>query len=705
MDPAASSTDMVTAVTSMVNSLAGLANFKLSTGNADSEDEVHNAWGENDTEENLLERVHDLELARGIALGPPQSAARLRRARKNKKEKPKEATATTCSSQDGAIGHLQGDLQEVHRQPAESNSDTFTAASSMMTTMFNSFATSVSFAATGKQDSEKELGASASSHAKEECSASTMEPAKVSMAVPMLQSQSTGRDRLARRKALQQHEATLVASERKTMDPAASSTDMVTSMVNSLAGLANFKLSTGNADSEGEVHNAWGENDTEENLLERVHDLELARGIALGPPQSAARLRRARKNKKEKPKEATATTCSSQDGAIGHLQGDLQEVHRQPAESNSDTFTAASSMMTTMFNSFATSVSFAATGKQDAEKELGASASSHAKEECSASTMEPAKVSMAVPMLQSQSAGRDRLARRRNRLAPPSTLSTDQQSSIISGSQGTESQCSMQSQAFSDTTSLGRQRARRNQHVSESIPQGEVLSSYSRSTFFGVAASSLAEFQRLFQSEVSEDGESYCIWGPDDTPERYEERLKALDRAREPASGMLHHRLMQRRKKRQGERKNQDRVLFSDIFKGCVYYTYIIIYIILYYIILYYIILYYIILYYIILYYIILYYIILYYIILYYIILYYIILYYIILYYIILYCIILYYILFYSIILYYIILCYLTLHYITLHYIILYYILFYSIILYYIILYSIRLYYIILYYIILYYII
>ena len=76
-------------------------------------------------------------------------------------------------------------------------------------------------------------------------------------------------------------------------------------MVNSLAGLASFKFTTENADSEGEVHNAWGENDTEDNLLERVHDLEQARGIALGPPQSSARMRRARKKQERQAKRGS----------------------------------------------------------------------------------------------------------------------------------------------------------------------------------------------------------------------------------------------------------------------------------------------------------------------------------------------------------------------------------------------------------------
>lgn len=319
---------------------------------------------------------------------------------------------------------------------------------------------------------------------------------------------------------------------------------MVASMVSSLAGLASFKFTTENADSEGEVHNAWGDNDTEDNLLERVQDLEQARGIALGPPQSSARMRRARKNKKDRPKEAAVR--SSQDGASQQL----DKVRPQHTESNSDTFTAASSMVTTMFNSFGASVSFTVNVKQDAERESGTK--SHATEESAASTAEPPKTCLAVPMSQPPSAGRDRFARRRNRLDPPlSTCSNDRQSSLASASQGTESQLSV----LSDTSSRGRQRERRKQHVSE---EGALTS---RSTLFDVAASSLAEFQRLFQSD---EGETYCIWGPDDTPEQYQERLKALDASQEPASQtsgtMLHHRLMRRRKKKQEalERKNQD---------------------------------------------------------------------------------------------------------------------------------------------------
>ena len=533
---AATSTDMVA---SMVNSLAGLASFKFTTENADSEGEVHNAWGENDTEDNLLERVHDLEQARGIALGPPQSSARMRRARKNKKDRPKEVAVG--SSQDGASQQL----DEVRPQHTESNSDTFTAASSMVTTMFNSFATSVSFAVNVKQDAERESSTGTKSHATEESAASTAEPQKTCLAVPMSQPPSVGRDRFARRRALQKLETRPATFGETTT---ATSTDMVASMVNSLAGLASFKFTTENADSEGEVHNAWGENDTEDNLLERVHDLEQARGIALGPPQSSARMRRARKNKKDRPKEVAVG--SSQDGASQQL----DEVRPQHTESNSDTFTAASSMVTTMFNSFATSVSFAVNVKQDAERESSTGTKSHATEESAASTAEPQKTCLAVPMSQPPSLGRERFARRRNRLDPPlSTCSNDRQSSLASASQGTESQLSL----LSDTSSPGRRRERRKQHVSE---EGALTS---RSTLFDVAASSLAEFQRLFQSD---EGETYCIWGPDDTPEQYQERLKALEASKEPASEtsgtMLHHRLMRRRKKKQEalETKNQDTV-------------------------------------------------------------------------------------------------------------------------------------------------
>ncbi|CAL1170884.1 unnamed protein product [Cladocopium goreaui] len=392
------------------------------------------------------------------------------------------------------------------------------------------------------QDEENSIESSKLLSGREPIKSQTSEKRELQVPSSLLNGSKSARVRLSERRSGSRRPQNRPAAFGETT--AATRTDMVASMVSSLAGLASFKFTTENADSEGEVHNAWGDNDTEDNLLERVQDLEQARGIALGPPQSSARMRRARKNKKDRPKEAAAR--SSQDGASQQL----DKVRPQHTESNSDTFTAASSMVTTMFNSFGASVSFTVNVKQDAERESGTK--SHATEESAASTAEPPKTCLAVPMSQPPSAGRDRFARRRNRLDPPlSACSNDRQSSLASASQGTESQLSV----LSDTSSRGRQRERRKQHVSE---EGALTS---RSTLFDVAASSLAEFQRLFQSD---EGETYCIWGPDDTPEQYQERLKALDASQEPASQtsgtMLHHRLMRRRKKKQEalERKNQE---------------------------------------------------------------------------------------------------------------------------------------------------
>ena len=509
-EPEATNTDIMA---SMANSLAGFTSFKFTTGTADSEEEeeVHNAWGEDDTEDNLLDRVHDLEQARGIALGPARSAARMRRARKNKRDKPGETAGRSSP------------------RPIEgSNADTLTAASSMMTNMFNSFATSVSFNVTQAKPSGID--------ATELFAASTSEMPTASMAVPMLQPQSAGRERFAARKGLQKQSGAPAAETMPQREPEATNTDIMASMANSLAGFTSFKFTTGTADSEEEeeVHNAWGEDDTEDNLLDRVHDLEQARGIALGPARSAARMRRARKNKRDKPGETAGRSSP------------------RPIEgSNADTLTAASSMMTNMFNSFATSVSFTVTQA----KPSGIDAT----ELSAASTSEMPTASMAVPMLQPQSAGRERFRRRKDRLDPASsTCSKDRQSSLTA-SQGTESHVSSQGQlqGLLDTTSPARQRlARRNLNAfTVTVKQEETSNSQNRSTFLAAAASSLVEFQKLFQT-TSEEGETYSIWGPDDTPEQYQQRLNAMERAqREPASSALHDRLMRRRKRRQDQNK------------------------------------------------------------------------------------------------------------------------------------------------------
>lgn len=353
-----------------------------------------------------------------------------------------------------------------------------------------------------------------------------------------IRSGKTARTRLSERK-MKSSIANAVRQQgggQRGREPEATNTDIMASMANSLAGFTSFKFTTSTADSEEEeeVHNAWGEDDTEDNLLDRVHDLEQARGIALGPARSAARMRRARKNKRDKPAETAGRSSP------------------RPIEgSNADTLTAASSIMTNMFNSFATSVSFNVTQA----KPSGIDAT----ELFAASTSEMPTASMAVPMLQPQSAGRERFRRRKDRLDPASsTCSKDRQSSLTA-SQGTESHVSSQGQlqGLLDTTSPARQRlARRNLNAfTVTVKQEETSNSQNRSTFLAAAASSLVEFQKLFQT-TSEEGETYSIWGPDDTPEQYQQRLNAMERAqREPASSALHDRLMRRRKRRQDQNK------------------------------------------------------------------------------------------------------------------------------------------------------
>ena len=80
---------------SMISGLSSMAGYKTEVA---SDDEVHNAWGEDDTAEDFGQRVADLERARGIVLGPARSAARMRRARKKEKNKPEEASKASSSS-------------------------------------------------------------------------------------------------------------------------------------------------------------------------------------------------------------------------------------------------------------------------------------------------------------------------------------------------------------------------------------------------------------------------------------------------------------------------------------------------------------------------------------------------------------------------------------------------------------------------------
>jgi len=72
-------------------------------------------------------------------------------------------------------------------------------------------------------------------------------------------------------------------------------------------------------------------------------------------------------------------------------------------------------------------------------------------------------------------------------------------------------------------------------------------------SFLAAAATSLARFQTLFNlatSNADDDvDEVFCIWGEDDTPEKHQERIAAMEQARACDSARLpHHAVLRRRK-------------------------------------------------------------------------------------------------------------------------------------------------------------
>ena len=448
----ATSTDLMA---SMVNGFTSLTNFKFSGEKAESEDEVHNAWGDEDTADDFGNRVYDLQEARGITLGPAPSAARARRAQRKQKQKPGEMDqASTCQS-------------TLKRSDSGANN-------------------------------------------------------KHEFQIPLhlLQSGSSARMRLSQRK-----QSTRRAEEEEGGTRGATSTDLMASMVNGFTSLTNFKFSGEKAESEDEVHNAWGDEDTADDFGNRVHDLQEARGITLGPAPSAARARRAQRKQKQKPEEV----CARQSSLVAndHSNSNIAGPDRQ-------TFFAASGVVTSLLSNLSMSMSISGTAENvkdnakypEAEQQSG----------------------MAMPMLTSHSLGRERYARRKGKLdstaLPQGTLSP-----FVSA--GVESASSSASVALSDASSLvrlGRRRANP-PGFAEAADSFVVYGTNHGSSFLAAATSSLVAFQRLFQTE---DEETYSIWGPDDTPEQYQQRLTALERARgEPNASMLHHRLMRRRKKRQ----------------------------------------------------------------------------------------------------------------------------------------------------------
>ncbi|CAJ1359990.1 unnamed protein product [Effrenium voratum] len=141
-------------------------------------------------------------------------------------------------------------------------------------------------------------------------------------------------------------------------------------------------------------------------------------------------------------------------------------------------------------------------------------------------------------MLQAKPAGRERFAKRKNRGKGPNLEVPTEPMSRDSGSAKSSSPCAL---AFAEDSQ--RERLARRKQKSQRGARSEAASP----SLFAAAATSLVQFQQLFnltQSRNSEDeDECFSIWGPDDTPAHYEERLLALEKARseQAAARVPHH--------------------------------------------------------------------------------------------------------------------------------------------------------------------
>lgn len=218
---------------SMISGLSSMAGYK--EPEVASDDEVHNAWGEDDTAEDFGQRVADLERARGIVLGPARSAARMRRARKNQKNKQVE-------------------------EAGPSNASTSSSPAFMSTV-----ASMLSFASTSPVPEAKD----GSSQVR-------------GLAVPM-PTQSSGRERFARRRAVVSSRSesltSRVSSEVSETGPWAQLARKARKPPRSFLDAAGQLLDLQKFfSSEEEVHNIWGPDDTLELYQQRLRALERARG-------------------------------------------------------------------------------------------------------------------------------------------------------------------------------------------------------------------------------------------------------------------------------------------------------------------------------------------------------------------------------------------------------------------------------------------
>eukprot|EP00439_Symbiodinium_sp_Y106_P061014 s615_g9.t1 len=275
--------------------------------------------------------------------------------------------------------------------------------------------------------------------------------------------------------------------------------DLVSRMLGGLPGWAAFAAAD---ESEEEVHNARGEHDTDDMLGLRAFELQQARGIEVpGTPTAAqARLAKRKQKAQEKAKRKTHLEVGTTESTGSHLFG----------------------MMSMLSNlTSATATGSARDDDEESVHNAWGGDDSDSKFVERAAELEHTR-GMVVPVLKVQTAGRERLAKRRQRA---------------------EKKCNM------------------HQEVAE---EGDATAaSYSgraAASVFSAAATSIVQFQRLFNyvasSQDDEIDEVFCIWGEDDTPERFHERVAAMELARSDQSGRLpHHRVL--RQKRKGRASSQ----------------------------------------------------------------------------------------------------------------------------------------------------
>ncbi|CAE7704165.1 unnamed protein product, partial [Symbiodinium pilosum] len=291
----------------------------------------------------------------------------------------------------------------------------------------------------------------------------------------------------------------------------APSTDLMSRMMGGLPSWGMFSA----AESEDEVHNAWGEQDSEEMLGQRALELHQARGIELPgvPIETSAQARLAKRKQKAK----------AQAKRKAHL-----EVTNAEA-TGSHLFAGTSSMMS-MLSNF-TSMGRAVSSNADEEEVHNAwGDDTDSKLVERAAELEQAR-GIVVPMPQVQSTGRERLAKRRQK-----AQKQNNETVVVEAD-------------TAEPTSAGRVTA----------------------SFFAAAATGIVQFQRLLNltsSGEDEIDEVFCIWGEDDTPERYKERVVEMELARSDQSARLpHHRVIRQRRKggTSPTKKDQDDPFLLDL--------------------------------------------------------------------------------------------------------------------------------------------